>query len=141
VEPHNLFYYPYASFANEQLPLLKVAALCFDKLTILDPVGASWVTVGGDHVARDAIVFLKDVGILEVVTPADVLAKYADPLAEAVRRDMTGREFLELVCCSGPSALHRSSATSSVVPRGRVYTVRYRPHSARPREAIALSPC
>src|SRR5262245_61697938 len=72
---HNLFYYPYASFTNEQLPLLKVTALYFDKLTILDPVGASWATVGADHVARDAITLLKDAGILEVVTPTDVLAK------------------------------------------------------------------
>ena len=38
---HNLFYYPYASFTNQQLPLLKVAALYFDKLVILDPVGGS----------------------------------------------------------------------------------------------------
>jgi hypothetical protein len=93
---HNLFYYPYASFTNEQLPLLKVAALYFDKLTILDPVGASWVTVGADHVARDAITLLKNSGILDVVTPADVLAKYAGPLTEAVRRDMADREFLDL---------------------------------------------
>ncbi len=28
---HNLFYYPYASFTNTQLPLLKVAALYFAK--------------------------------------------------------------------------------------------------------------
>lgn len=40
---HNLFYYPYASFINSQLPLLKVAALYFDKLVILDPVGTIWV--------------------------------------------------------------------------------------------------
>lgn len=39
---HNLFYYPYASFTNAQLPLLKVAALYFDKLVTLDSVGASW---------------------------------------------------------------------------------------------------
>jgi hypothetical protein len=52
---HNLFYYPYASFTNAQLPLLKVAALYFDKLVILDPVGASWDTVGADHLARDAV--------------------------------------------------------------------------------------
>lgn len=39
---HKLFYYPYASFTNAQLPLLKVAALWFDKLLILDPFGASW---------------------------------------------------------------------------------------------------
>ena len=41
---HNLFYYPYASFTNAQLPLLKVAVLNFDKLVILDPAGAL-----GDH--------------------------------------------------------------------------------------------
>ncbi|MFC0708307.1 hypothetical protein [Azorhizophilus paspali] len=93
---HSLFYYPYASLTNEQLPLLKVAALYFDKLIILDPVGASWATVGADHVARDAITLLKGAGILEVVTPADVLAKYAGPVTEAVRRDMADREFLEL---------------------------------------------
>ena len=39
----NLFYYPYASFTNTQLPLLKVAALYFDDLIILAPVAASWV--------------------------------------------------------------------------------------------------
>jgi hypothetical protein len=51
---HNLFYYPYASFTNSQLPLLKVAALWFDKLVILDPVGASWATIGADHHTREA---------------------------------------------------------------------------------------
>lgn len=38
-----LSYYPYASFTDQQLPMLKVAALWFDKLVILDPVGASWL--------------------------------------------------------------------------------------------------
>jgi hypothetical protein len=40
---HNLFNYPYASFTNQQLPLLKVTALFFDKLIILDPVDRSSV--------------------------------------------------------------------------------------------------
>lgn len=43
---HNLFYYPYDSFTNAQLPLLKVAALWFDKLVLLDPRGnavAQWI--------------------------------------------------------------------------------------------------
>jgi hypothetical protein len=93
---HNLFYYPYASFTNVQLPLLKVAALYFDKLVLLDPVGASWDTIGADHVVRDAVRLLKDVGILEIVTPAAVLAKYEAPIATAIRRDMGDREFLEL---------------------------------------------
>ncbi len=38
---HNLFYYSYMSFTNAQLALLKVAALGFDRLVILDPIGAS----------------------------------------------------------------------------------------------------
>ena len=45
---HKLFYYPYPSFTNAQLPLLKVAALYFDRLVILDPVGASWATFGAE---------------------------------------------------------------------------------------------
>ena len=98
---HNLFYYPYASFANAQLPLLKVAALHFDKLVLLDPVGASWDTIGAEHIARDAVRLLKDADILEIVTPAAVLAKYEQPIAEAVRRDMADHEFLELCDAHG----------------------------------------
>jgi len=33
----NLFYCPYASFTNADLALVKVAALYFDKLVILEP--------------------------------------------------------------------------------------------------------
>ena len=78
---HNLFYYPYASFTNAQLPLLKVAALYFDKLILLDPVGASWDTIGADHVARDAVSNSRL--FLEIVTPAIVLAQYETPIAAA----------------------------------------------------------
>jgi hypothetical protein len=46
MEEHNLFFYPYASFTNAQVPLLKVAALYFDTLVLLDPVSASWDTIG-----------------------------------------------------------------------------------------------
>src|SRR5262245_61227979 len=59
-----------ASFTNVQLRLLKVAALWFDELFILDPVGASWDTIGADHIARDVVRQLKDAGILEIATPA-----------------------------------------------------------------------
>jgi hypothetical protein len=38
---HRLLYYPYASFTNTKLPLLKMAAVWFDRLVILDPVGAA----------------------------------------------------------------------------------------------------
>ena len=90
---HTLFYYPYASFTNAQLPLLKAAAPWSDKLVILDPVGASWDTVGAEHMARDTVWQLKDAGILEVVTPVTVLAKYERPIADAIRRNMTDREL------------------------------------------------
>ena len=93
---HNLFYFPYASFANSQLSLLKVAALYFDKLVMLDPVGASWDGVGTDHATRDAVVQLKQAGILELVTPAMTLARYSDQICAAVRRDMQDQEFLAL---------------------------------------------
>jgi len=95
MEQHSIFYYPYASFTNAQLPLLKVAALWFDKLVILDPVGASWDTIGADHIARDAVRQLKDAGILEIVTPATVLT-YEQPITEAIRRDMGDPDFLGL---------------------------------------------
>ncbi len=49
---HSIFYYPYASFRNAQLSLLKVAARYFGKLYLLDPVGASWATIGTDYLVR-----------------------------------------------------------------------------------------
>ena len=72
---YNLFRYTYASFTNAQLPLLKVAVLYFDRLVILDPICASCATIGANHHAREAVVQLQDVGILQTVTRADVLAQ------------------------------------------------------------------
>lgn len=63
-----------------------MAALYFDKLVLLDPVGASWDIVGAGHIASDAVRLLKDAGILDIVTPATVLANYEAPIAEAIRR-------------------------------------------------------
>ena len=93
---HNLFYYPYASFTNTQHPLLKMAARYFDKLAILDPVGASWATIDADHHALEAVKQLRDADLLQTVTPEDVLAKSAGPITDAIRRDMRDREFLDL---------------------------------------------
>lgn len=42
VEMNNLHYYPYTSFTNEQLPILKAVVIYFDMLNILDPFLASW---------------------------------------------------------------------------------------------------
>lgn len=93
---HSLFYFPYASLTDEQLPLLKVAALFFDKLFLLDPIAASWNSVGTTESARDGVRLLREAGILETVSPAAVLAKYDAPLAELVKRDMADRDFLAL---------------------------------------------
>ncbi len=44
---------------------------------------------------------LKDAGILEIITPARVLAKYEKPIAEAIRRNMADRVFLDLCDAEG----------------------------------------
>jgi hypothetical protein len=115
---NNLFYYPYASFTNEQFPLLKVAALYFDKLTLLDPVGASWDTVGIDHLARDAVRQIKEAGVLEIVSPSTVLAQYEAPISAAIRRDMADPEFLDLCDAHGQaSGKKRWTLSLSKVPQ------------------------
>ena len=38
---HNIFYYPYTFFDKTQLPLLKAAAIYFDKIYVLDPLKAN----------------------------------------------------------------------------------------------------
>jgi hypothetical protein len=73
-----------------------VAALWYDKLVMLDPVGASSNTIGADQAACDAVTLLKDAGILEIITSATALAQNKRPMAEAIRRDMADRDFLDL---------------------------------------------
>ncbi|SRR6266567_13809 len=91
---HRIFYYPYASFTNTDLPLLKAAALYFDKLYILDPVGASWGPIGADLPTREAVKLLSAKGILETITPSKVLESYEEPLVKAIRSDLQDRDFL-----------------------------------------------
>jgi hypothetical protein len=79
VTERNLFYHPYASFTNMQLPLLKVAAMYFDKLVIFDRADSCGATIGADHHARDAVAQGKDADILQTVTSAKILAKFAGP--------------------------------------------------------------
>jgi len=97
---HNLFYYPYASFTNVQLPLLKVAAVWFDELFILDPEKASGNTIGlGEHAADVAL--LEREQILQRVAPEEVLAAYEKSIADAVYADLGDREFIALCESSG----------------------------------------
>jgi hypothetical protein len=88
---HTLFYYPYPSFTNAQLPLLKVTALCFDRLVLLAQASANWAALGADHVARHAVRVLKSAGILEIVmTPATVSVLAASGSAAKTRRESVG---------------------------------------------------
>jgi len=93
---HSLYYFPYASLTDDQLPLLKAAALYFDRLYILDPVGASWETIGTEWYAREAVQLLSGAGILERVSPARVLADFERPISVAIRQDMADAGYLEL---------------------------------------------
>jgi hypothetical protein len=93
---HNLFYAPYSSFTNAQLPLLKVAVLYFDQLVILDPVVTSWAAIGANEHAWEAVEVLADAGILQTITPADVLARCTGPTTHAMRWDMHDQAFLDL---------------------------------------------
>jgi hypothetical protein len=80
---HNIFY-PYAFLTNAQLSLLKVSAQYFEKFYILDPVSDH--QRGSPHPGGQ--MKFKDAGVLQMVTPADVLTKSAGPITGAVRRDM-----------------------------------------------------
>ena len=70
---HSIFYYPYASLTDDQSPLLKVAAIYFDKLYILDPEKSSSGMIGiqNPEVAKDV---------------ALLVHKYQSSPAEAQRR-------------------------------------------------------
>ena len=86
---HNLFYYPYASFTNAQLPLLKVAALYFYKLVILDPASASWATTDAEQHTRGWHAG-EGQGVLQAVTvvnvePPDVMRR--QPSANTRRKE------------------------------------------------------
>jgi hypothetical protein len=92
---HSIFYYPYASFTDQQSSLLKVAALYFDKLYILDPEKATGGTISIEDpdIAKD-IALLENMKILERVKPEDVVEKYGSAIANAVRDDMQDKAFL-----------------------------------------------
>ena len=97
---HTIFYYPYASLRDDQSLLLKAAALFFDKLYILDPVKASWATMGPGSVEHD-LDLLEREQILVRVSPEDVLHKYEAAISDAIRSDLQDREFLEMCRIKG----------------------------------------
>jgi len=91
---HNLFHYPFPSFTNTQIPLFRVVALYFDKLFLLDLVVRAGPIIGADHHGREIVVKLQEAGDLRMVTPADVPAKYVDPITDTICRDMHNWETL-----------------------------------------------
>lgn len=100
MNPHTLFYYPYASLTDAQGPLLKAAALYFDRLYILDPEKATGASIGIGEVEDDVNLLEKE-GILERVSPEDILVKYEDAITAAIRADQNDREFMRLCETSG----------------------------------------
>lgn len=92
---NSIHYYPYASFTDNQAPLLKATVLYFDKLHILDPFRASWQNIGAIH-AKEEISFLKEKKILLPIHPAEVLHKYEAEIAASIRADMNDPEFLKI---------------------------------------------
>ena len=101
---HEIFYFPYGYFEDAQTPLLKMAALYFDKLYLLDPELATSGTIGisAPEVAENlALLEQEPHKILERVNPKDVVAKYENAIANAVHSDMADPEFLSLCESSG----------------------------------------
>lgn len=96
----SIFYYPYASFADEQSLLLKVVALYFDKLYILDPVKATFGRIGIGRVEED-VRLLEQEQILERVAPEEVLNKHEATISAAIQRDLGDAEFRRLCAEKG----------------------------------------
>jgi hypothetical protein len=93
---HRLFFYPYASFTDRQLSLLKLAALWADKLILLDPRIAAWDVADERDGVGDAVRQLRYADILEVVAPEEVMADHEAEIAEGIRRDLADEEFMRL---------------------------------------------
>lgn len=91
----SVYYYPYASLGERQLTTLKAIALYFDKLYILDPLKSSWATMGSGQYETD-LKLLEDEGLLNRIAPEEVMHKYEQSIADAIRADLGDSEFLNL---------------------------------------------
>lgn len=92
---HSVFYYPYATLGSQQSPLLKAAALYFDKLFILDPLKASWATIGPGE-REPELRLLESEGILQRIAPEEVLLRNDKTIGDAIERDLADPEFSKL---------------------------------------------
>jgi len=93
---NRLFYYPYATMTDAQVPLLKIAALYFDKLVLLDPREATWNQIGPDPGALDEVLLLERHGLLERIGPQKVLRDYSPAFEESALEDMRDPGFLRM---------------------------------------------
>ncbi|MGH7845742.1 MAG: hypothetical protein ACREQW_11310 [Candidatus Binatia bacterium] len=125
---HALFYYPYGSFQDKQAPLLKAAALYFDKLYILDPEKASGGTIGAVTVVDD-VRLLEREGILERIAPEEIVRQYESALAAAIEADLKDREFLQLCQASGKAQFWTLALAK--VPRAIRDNPQHQEHAAR----------
>lgn len=98
---HSIYYFPYASLREKQLPLLKTAALYFDKLYVLDPVGASLGRIGVEEHVLPELATLRVLGLVEPINPAAVLASHGNKIVEGVQADCSDPFFLQLCAQSG----------------------------------------
>jgi len=90
-----IFYFPYASLTGTQAPLLKAAALYFDKLILLDPEKASTRAIGAGAATAD-VRALDAEHILEAIAPEDVMREYETLIADAIREDLADPQFRQL---------------------------------------------
>ncbi|MCB9157642.1 MAG: hypothetical protein H6645_11065 [Caldilineaceae bacterium] len=100
MQPHSVFYYPYATIGQEQSLLLKATALYFDKLYILDPRRANFAGVGVGEIEKD-VSLLEQAGILERVAPEQVLHEHENTIATAIQQDLANPEFNKLCAEKG----------------------------------------
>jgi hypothetical protein len=93
--------------------LLKVAAVLFDKLVILDPLGTSLHSTAVDPGVSQALQLLQREGILKIVDPAGVLQTFDGPMAAVIRADLADPAFLQL-CQAHAEATGRHRCTLSL---------------------------
>ena len=117
MEEHSIFYYPYSYFTDNDLPFLKAAALYFDKLYTLDPLKASFATIGVSSEINEAIILLEQANILERIEPTEVLSqdKYRNALKEEILRDIKDEEFNKI--CQSKSSKPYWTLALSKIPR------------------------
>ena len=95
MNPHSVFYYPYATLGKQQKPLLNAAALYFDKIYILDPDKANWDGIGLSPLDEE-LKLLQEANILERITPEEILVKYEASITNSIEADLRNQEFLDI---------------------------------------------